>query len=60
MNWWRASVCQSLSYGCAVASESAAGKIFGDGQYVVAAADQTVVAMAQEKVPWRRANRLPW
>lgn len=61
MNWWRASVCQSLSHGCAVASESAAGKIFDDGQYVVAAAaDQTVVAVVQEKLPWRRAIRLPW
>ena len=53
MNWWRARVCQSLSYGYAVASESAAGEFLVDGQHVVAAAaDQTVVAVVQEKLPW--------
>lgn len=46
-------MCQSLSYGYAVASESAAGEFLVDGQHVVAAAaDQTVVAVVQEKLPW--------
>ena len=46
-------MCQSLSYGYIVASESAAGMIsvMGNMYVAAAAADQTVVAVVQEKLP---------